>query len=68
MRDVNRFASALLWPFWLVGRFIAAFSVAADWIWEAFTDGLGQDEDDGFDVGALTVIWLVGLTVWVIFW
>ena len=67
MRDVKRLASALLWPFWLVGRVVAAFSVAADWIWGAFSDGLGQDEDS-YDVGALTVIWLVALTVWVVFW
>ncbi len=67
MRDVNRFASALLSPFWLIGRVLSAFSVAADWIWQAFSDGLGQDED-GFDAGALCVIWLTLLTVWVIFW
>ena len=67
MRDVNRLASLLLSPFWLIGRVIAALSVAADWFWEAFTDGLGQDNDT-LDVGALTVIWLLALTVWVVFW
>ncbi len=67
MRDVNRFASALLSPFWLIGRVVAAFSVAALWIWQAFLDGLGQGKDD-FDAGALSVIWLTLLTVWVIFW
>ncbi len=67
MSGVNRFASALLSPFWLIGRVLSAFGVAADWIWQAFSDGLGQDNDD-FDAGALSVIWLTLLTVWVIFW
>ncbi len=69
MRDVNRFASALLWPFWLIGRVFAAFSVAALWIWQAFLDGLGagtEDRDNGID--ALFLIWLVVLTVWVVVW
>ncbi len=69
MRGVNRFASALLSPFWLVGRVVSAFSVAAVWIWQAFLDGLGagaEDRDNGID--ALFLIWLAALTVWVIFW
>lgn len=64
---MNRFASVLLWPFWLVGRVLSAFSVAADWIWKAFLDGL-ETGDDAPDVGALCLIWLVALTVWLIFW
>ncbi len=65
MRDVNRFASALLWPFWLVGRVLSALSVAAVWVKGAFLDGLGADsEDSNFD--ALFLIWLVALTVWVL--
>ncbi len=65
MRGVNRFASALLSPFWLIGRAVAAFG----WIWAAFLDGLGAGKDDDADpvLGAV-LIWLVGLTVWVIFW
>ncbi len=65
MRDVNRFASALLWPFWLVGRAIAALTVAATWIKGAFLDGLNTGAEDR-NSDALFLIWLVALTVWVL--
>ncbi len=69
MRDVNRFASALLSPFWLVGRVLSAFAVGATWIWEAFNEGLNTDRQvESPDVGALCLVWLTLLTVWVIFW
>ncbi len=69
MRGVNRFASVLLSPFWLVGRVLSALAVAALWIWQAFLDGLGAGEaprDNALD--AVFLIWLAALTVWVIFW
>ncbi len=65
MRGVNRFASVLLWPFWLVGRVIAALSVAAVWVKGAFLDGLNTGAEDR-DLDALFLIWLVALTVWVL--
>ncbi len=65
MRVVNRFASVLLWPFWLVGRVIAALAVAAVWVKGAFLEGLGADAEDR-NSDALFLIWLVALTVWVL--
>ena len=62
---VNRFASLLLGPFWLIGRTLSLLATAGRYLWDSFLDGIGGDPTDR-DLDVLIVGWLIVLTVLVL--
>ncbi len=70
MQNAGRtLGSIALGPFWLIGRIISLFGLAALWIWQAFLDGLGAGEEDRDNsLDALFLIWLAAVTVYLIVW